>query len=58
MLKVGHDQRHLRDNEGVAGVIYHDVHHPMCYCEEFQQKVYTSDQNSMQRRFPLLKEYA
>ena len=35
MSKVMNDKRHLRDNEGLAGVIYHDVHHPMCYCEEF-----------------------
>jgi len=27
----------------LAGVIYHDVHHPMCYCEEYQTKVYTSE---------------
>ena len=34
MSKLGHDQHHLRQNEGLAGVIYHDIHHPMCYCEE------------------------
>lgn len=43
MSKVAVDKRHLRDNEGLAGVIYHDVHHPLCYCEEYQQKVYTCD---------------
>ena len=43
MLRLGHDQRHLRENEGLQGVIYHDVHHPLCYCEEFQQKVYTAE---------------
>ena len=35
LSKVGIDQRHLRENEGLAGIIYHDVHHPMCYCEEY-----------------------
>ena len=43
MSKVAVDKRHLRDNEGLAGVIYHDVHHPLCYCEEYQQKVYTCE---------------
>ena len=58
MSKIAFDKFHLRDNEGLNGVIYHDVHHPLCYCEEFQQKVYTSEQNQVQRRFPHLKEYA
>lgn len=43
LSKVGIDQRHLRENEGVEGKIYHYVHHPLCYCEEYQQKVYTSE---------------
>lgn len=43
MLRVGHDQRHLRENVGLSGVIYHEIHHPMCYCEEYQQKVYNCE---------------
>ena len=35
MLRLGHDQKHLRENQGLQGIIYHDVHHPLCYCEEF-----------------------
>jgi len=48
----------LRQNEGLAGVIYHDIHHPQCYCEEHQQKQYNAEQNGIARRFPLVKEYA
>ena len=58
MLRVGHDQRHLRQNEGLAGVIYQDVHHPLCYCEEHQSKQYTAEQSEVARRFPLIKEYS
>ena len=58
MLRVGHDQRHLRQNEGPAGLIYHDVHHPLCYCEEHQSKVHTAEKNDIARRFPLIKEYS
>ena len=43
MVKVDHYKRHLRFNEGPEEPVYHDVHHPLCYCEEFQQKVYTSE---------------
>jgi len=43
MVKVDIAKNHLRDNEGPADPVYHDVHHPLCYCEEFQQKVYTSE---------------
>ena len=43
MVKVDLAKRHLRDNEGSQEPVYHDVHHPLCYCEEFQQKIYTSE---------------
>ena len=43
MVKVDHAKRHLRDNDGGEMPLYHDIHHPLCYCEEFQQKVYTSE---------------
>ena len=43
MVKVDHAKRHLRDNDGGEVPLYHDIHHPLCYCEEFQQKVYTSE---------------
>ena len=42
-VRVNHDKEHLRDNAGPAAFIYTTVHHPLCYCEEHQQKTYNAE---------------
>lgn len=41
--KVHHDYFHLRDNDEKGERLYQQVHHPLCYCEEFQSKVYAAE---------------
>lgn len=41
--RITSTQEHLRDNVGPASLIYTTVHHPLCYCEEHQTKVYNAE---------------
>ena len=41
--RVYHDCFHMRDNDEKADTYFQQVHHPLCYCEEFQSKIYASE---------------
>lgn len=43
LTKVQSDCKHLRDNDEAKNMIYYNIYHPLCYCEDYYKKVYTSE---------------